>query len=370
MENLVMIQFNDIYRNKKVFITGHTGFKGSWMSFWLIQLGANVTGYALAPSTNPSHFDELHLDMESIIGDIREPDHLSEAIHNANPDILFHMAAQPIVRESYQKPVVTFHTNVLGTTYVLEACRHAPNLKAIVNITTDKVYENKEWIWGYRENEALGGYDPYSTSKACSELVTRSYRRSFFSLNTYGKNHHCLVATARSGNVIGGGDWSVDRLIPDIIKATAKNETTVIRSPQSIRPWQHVLEPLAGYLILGCRLLQGQAQYATAWNFGPDLRDAIPVEEVAKQMQNHWPQIQTKALTNGNAPHEASILKLDSTQAHSQLGWYPIWNSKESIRQTAEWYRVFYEDNTLLTEQQLNSYIGQAVELKSVWIDT
>lgn len=371
MEDLVMTgQFNDIYRNKNVFLTGHTGFKGSWMSFWLLQLGAKVTGYALTPSTQPSHFNALKLDMGSIIADIRNFDRLSRAIQESKPDLVFHMAAQPLVRESYNMPVETFDTNVLGTAHVLEACRKVPGLKAIVNITTDKVYENKEWLWGYRENEALGGHDPYSTSKACSELVTRSYRRSFFSLDTYGKKHQCLVATARSGNVIGGGDWSVDRLIPDIIKAAAKNETAVIRNPGSIRPWQHVLEPLSGYLSLGSQLFQGKIDCATAWNFGPDLHDALTVDAVSKQMQNYWSQIQTQAKKNANDPHEAGILKLDCTKAHSQLGWRPLWNSTESIQKTAEWYRAYYEKGSLLTEKHLNEYVQLAAAQNTIWINT
>jgi CDP-glucose 4,6-dehydratase len=261
--------FENSYQNKKVLVTGHTGFKGSWLIKWLEMLGAEVQGISLEPNTEPNHFTLIHSDIKSHILDIRDAEKLSKTIRSINPDIVFHLAAQPLVRESYEYPLETLQTNVMGTANVLNACRGLDNLKAILVVTTDKCYENKEWIWGYRESDPMGGYDPYSMSKGCAELVVSSFRRSYFNLDDYSKKHSTLLATARGGNVIGGGDWSKDRLIPDIIKSVVKQQSVMIRSPHSTRPWQHVLECLSGYLMLGQKLLQGEKAFAEAWNFGP-----------------------------------------------------------------------------------------------------
>ena len=277
--------FRGVYKGKKVLVTGHTGFKGSWLSLWLIKLGAKVIGYALEPPTNSNHFELLNLDMVSIIGDIRDRDRLNAIFKKYKPEVVFHLAAQPLVRYSYINPVETFETNVMGTINVFEACRITESVKAIVNITSDKCYENKEWIWGYRESDPLGGYDPYSASKGCAELVTSSYRKSFFNPEDYSKKHNTLLASARSGNVIGGGDWGKDRLIPDIVRAISKNEKLYIRNPKATRPWQHVLEPLSGYLFLGQMLLEGKTEFADAWNFGPNEGCHTDVETVVKKIK-------------------------------------------------------------------------------------
>lgn len=352
--------FNNIYKGKRVFITGNTGFKGSWLSLWLINQGANVFGYSLEIPTNPSHHDILNLDIETVFGDIRDFQKLNQSLKSFRPDIVFHLAAQPIVRISYKNPVETFETNIIGTVNLLEASRKLDSVRVIVNITSDKCYENKEWIWGYRENDALGGHDPYSTSKGCAELVTTSYRRSFFPTDDYMKKHHTLISSVRAGNIIGGGDWGEDRLVPDIMRATSKNEKTIIRNPQSTRPWQHVLEPLSGYLLLGQRLLEGKKEFSGAWNFGPNEEGHKNVLTVVKELKNHWDKIDFQMNKTGDESHEAILLKLDCSKAHVKLDWKAIWDSSVTIASTAQWYREFYEANRVLSQEQLDDYIESA----------
>lgn len=368
VEDLVMDLFGGAYRGKTVLVTGHTGFKGSWLSLWLTMMGARVIGYALAPPTVPNHFDLLDLDMLSIEGDIRDGQKLCDALSLHKPEIVFHLAAQPLVRHSYSNPVDTYQTNVIGTLNVYEACRHSDGVRAIVSITTDKVYENKEWQWGYRENDELGGYDPYSSSKACAEILTASYRNSFFPLTQYGTSHQTLLATARAGNVIGGGDWGKDRLIPDIMKATAKGEPVSIRNPQAVRPWQHVLESLSGYLLLGQKLLAGEQQVAGAWNFGPATIDSAAVHSVTKDIQKIWNAMNYVIETGPPAKlHEASALMLDTAKTNSRLQWQPVWDYDETIRRTVEWYRNYYEGGVAKTEGDIQAYLAMAAERALCW---
>jgi CDP-glucose 4,6-dehydratase len=339
--------FNNIYNNRKVFITGHTGFKGSWLVRWLQKMGAKLYGYSLEPPTKPSHYKLLNPDIHSTIGDIRDLANLQKSINTAKPEIVFHLAAQPLVRLSYQNPIDTFSTNVMGTLNVLEACRQAPSVCAILNITSDKCYDNQEWIWGYRENDPMGGRDPYSASKGCSELLTSSYRQSFFN------NNETLLASCRAGNVIGGGDWAEDRLIPDIIRAITLDKPVELRNPDSTRPWQHVLEPLSGYLLLGQKLLSGKNEYAEAWNFGPSENDVLSVEEVVKLFKEHWSKIQYKRSTSINNLHEAELLKIDSSKARQRLKWHPVWDKKKTIIHTVDWYKNYYENNKINTDSDI-----------------
>ena len=336
--------------NKKVFLTGHTGFKGGWLSAWLSSMGAKVTGYALAPNTKPNLFEVASIESlceQSHIGDIRDLDALRSAMVLANPDIVIHMAAQPLVRYSYANPVDTYATNVMGTVNVLEAIRACANIKAAVMVTTDKCYENKEWLWGYRENETLGGYDPYSNSKACAELVTASYRQSFFSEMEYVQ-HGVAIATARAGNVIGGGDWSADRLIPDAIAAFESNEVLLIRNPFSTRPWQHVLEPLAGYLLLAQALVEKGPAFNGAWNFGPNECDVRPVQEVVELLIQHWGTSASWRQDGKPAPHEARSLKLDCSKAKEFLAWYPHWSLEEAVKAIVQWQKTLRSNGDIL----------------------
>ena len=354
--------FDNIYQNKRVFLTGHTGFKGSWLALWLKELNARIYGYSLKASTEPNHFDLLGVDKiceKSYFADINDKDSLQNALKECDAEIIFHLAAQPLVRESYKEPLYTFSTNVLGTINLLNCARNLKNLKAIIVITTDKVYENKEWIYGYRENDTLGGYDPYSASKACAEIAVASMQRSFFHADEYGKSHDVLIATARAGNVIGGGDWSEDRLIPDIIRAVCENKEVLLRNPQSTRPWQHVLEPLRGYLMLGEKLLKGQKEFASSFNFGPNIDGNLSVEEMIGIAQKYWDKITYKAQNDINGPHEANLLMLDATKAQRELGWKPVWNHLDSIKYTIEWYREFYQNKKVVTKEQLEKYIGE-----------
>jgi CDP-glucose 4,6-dehydratase len=357
--------FNDVYGEKRVLVTGHTGFKGSWLSLWLIKLGAKVIGYALEPPTKLSHFELLNLDMVSIIGDIRDRNKLNATFKEYKPDIVFHLAAQPLVRYSYLNPVETFETNVMGTINVFEACKNTETVRAILNITSDKCYENKEWVWGYRENDPMGGYDPYSASKGCAELVTSSYRRSFFNSDDYGKNHNILIASVRSGNVIGGGDWSKDRLIPDIVRAISKNEKLYIRNPKATRPWQHVLEPLSGYLMLGQKLLEGRKEFADAWNFGPDEEGHINVETIVKSIKERWDRFEYEIDTESDNPHEARLLKLDCSKAHTLLRWKPVWGFKKALDVTVRWYKEYYENVKIYSLEDLEEYINND-EMKNI----
>lgn len=361
--------FNDIYKNKKVFITGHTGFKGSWLSYWLWKLGAEVSGYALAPETNPNHFDLLQTPVKSVIDNLANYQSLTEAINNANPEIIFHLAAQPYVRYSYENPQETYNTNVIGTLNVLEAARQNKNVKAIVLITTDKVYKNREWPNGYREIDALGGFDPYSSSKACCEILADSFRNSYFSLNEYEKSHNTLVATARAGNVIGGGDWGQDRLIPDMVKNAHNDTITFIRNPDAVRPWQHVLESLSGYLMLGEKLLNREKEHAEAWNFGPAVNESLTVRNITELSKNLWTRIAYKYEGSSNQLHETKLLKLDSSKANNVLKWIPVLNSKEAIEMTIFWYKEFYENNIILTEKQLLQYLQKAALKNVSWIE-
>ena len=363
MQNL----FNGIYKDKTVLVTGHTGFKGSWLVYWLTQMGAKVIGYSLEAPTTPNHIELLDLDITSIIGDIRDLDKLNKTFANYKPDIVFHLAAQPLVRLSYEDPINTYETNVMGTLKVFEACRKA-NVKAIVNITSDKAYENKEWIWGYRENDPMGGYDPYSSSKGCADLLTTSYRNSYFNPKEYKKTHNTLLATCRAGNVIGGGDWAKDRLITDIMVSVSQGKKVSIRNPKATRPWEHVLEPLSGYLHIGQKLLEEKVEFGEAWNFGPSDEGSITVEEVVQNVKKHWDKIDYEINRDPNQLHEANLLKLDCSKAHILLKWKDVWDSKTTFEKTVKWYKAYYEeDKKVLTKSDLESYISDAKEKNIKW---
>ncbi|MEI6311419.1 MAG: CDP-glucose 4,6-dehydratase [Bacteroidota bacterium] len=345
------------FKNKRVFLTGHTGFKGSWMTCLLQKLGAEVKGYALESNTQPNHISLLPATFESFIGDIRDETTLKNELIKFQPDLILHLAAQPLVRYSYTHPKETYETNVIGTLNVYEAAKACSSVKAIVSITTDKVYQNNEWHWGYRENDALGGYDPYSSSKACAEILTSSYRNSFFNIEQYQKSHQILLASARAGNVIGGGDWSLDRLIPDIIKATVSKEAVIIRNPNAQRPWQHVVEPLYGYLLLAEKLLTGQKEFAQAFNFGPDITSNVSVGKVCEIAKLYWDDIKIETEKNqANKVHEANLLFLDSTKSRQILNWIPKWDIHTTVQQTIEWYKAFYENKEVRTSNQIDLY--------------
>lgn len=345
----------EFWRGKRVFLTGHTGFKGSWLSLWLQSLGAELTGFALAPPTSPSLFDEAHIasGMTSILGDVRDLPALQGALNKAKPEIVIHMAAQSLVRYSYQNPVETYAVNVMGTVNLLEAIRHTTSVKAVVNVTTDKCYENKEWVWGYREDEPMGGFDPYSNSKGCSELVTSAYRQSFF------KSAGIALASARAGNVIGGGDWALDRLIPDIICAFEQSRPVAIRNPHATRPWQHVLEPLGGYLLLTQHLYTQGQTFAEGWNFGPNERDAKPVDWIVQNIATLWGDGAEWQIDTGEHPHEAHYLKLDISKAGNRLGWHPKLSLTEALTMTVQWQRARQSGASVrkTTLDQINSYL-------------
>ncbi len=336
LEGLVMDPA--FWHAKRVLLTGHTGFKGSWLSLWLQSLGAEVHGLALEPPTKPNLFDvaQVETGMAShTIGDIRDLTTVQKAMKAAQPEIVIHMAAQPLVRLSYAEPVETYATNVMGTVHLLESARHSPSVKAIVVVTTDKCYENKEWAWGYRENEPMGGVDPYSNSKGCAELVTSAYRNSFL------KSSGIAVSSARAGNVIGGGDWAADRLVPDILRAFEQNQPVTIRNPHATRPWQHVLEPLSGYLTLAERLYtQGQA-FAEGWNFGPKDDDARPVQWIVEHMVSSWGKGASWQQDGGVHPHEANYLKLDISAAKARLGWQPRWTLATALELITTWHHAY-----------------------------
>ena len=348
----------DIYKGKKVFITGHTGFKGSWLTSLLSALGASCYGFSLDPNTAPSHYELLNGSTQSTIGDISNLPLLTKTINGFKPDILFHLAAQPLVRESYRNPVETYQTNVMGTMNVLEAVKSCPSIRAVVIITTDKVYENKEWLYPYRESDELGGYDIYSSSKAAVEILTRSYQRSFFDSAGYKNIHNTLIATARAGNVIGGGDWSADRLIPDLVKNTALGRATKIRHPHSVRPWQHVLDCLNGYLLLGAKLLNEEREFAESWNFAPYSFESKTVQEIALIGKSIWAEMEFEFEKPADDFHEAGLLKLDNTKSLSRLQWKPMWDTETAVAHTIEWYRSYYKDRTILTNKQIESFLS------------
>lgn len=350
--------FNGIYRNRKVLLTGHTGFKGTWMGLWLESLGAAVTGFSIGLPSEPAHFELLRPGLDDRRGDIGTFEAIAETVAVAQPEIVFHFAAQPLVRLSYRDPLGTYRTNVLGSLNLLEACRNIPGIKAVVVITTDKCYDNKEWIWGYRENDALGGYDPYSSSKACTEIATSSFRRSY--------PGDTLIATCRAGNVIGGGDWAEDRLIPDLVRAASQNATTSIRMPGATRPWQHVLEPLGAYLLLGQRLLEGETSFADAWNFGPGQEGNLTVGRVTEIARACWRRIRVDLAANTTV-HEASNLMLDCSKAKHYLKWMPTWGIEEGIGKTIEWYKAYYEENKIVSREQLRSFVERAAALGHAW---
>jgi CDP-glucose 4,6-dehydratase len=353
--------YENVYKGRKVLITGHTGFKGSWLCLILNKLGADIYGYALDPPTNPSLFVEAKIGeiMTSYIGDVRDYDHLFKVLQEVQPEIVIHMAAQPLVRESYKIPVETYAINVMGTVHLLEACRHTKSVKAIVNVTTDKCYENREWQWGYRENEQMGGYDPYSNSKGCSELVTSSYRNSYFNPSKYS-DHGVALASARAGNVIGGGDWADDRLIPDFIRAISKGEEVKIRSPYAIRPWQHVLEPLTGYLTLAAKLFSEGSKYAEGWNFGPDDRDAKNVEWITNTICDLWGEGASFSIDTNPQSHEANYLKLDCSKSKAELGWTPKWDIETTLKSIVDWNKAFLTGENIrnVTEKQIETYFA------------
>lgn len=368
MEDLAITSmFGRMYANRKVLITGHTGFKGSWLVLWLSRMGAEVVGYALDPTTSPCHRDLLSVNYRSIIQDIRNPEHLQNVISDEQPEIIFHLAAQSLVRKSYADPIKTFSTNIMGTVNLLEACRQTNTCKAIILITSDKCYENREWVWGYREHDRLGGIDPYSASKGCAELIISSYRKSFFPPERYGQQHVTLVASARAGNVIGGGDWAEDRLIPDIMKAASQHVPVVLRSPNATRPWQHVLEPLSGYLLLGQRLLEGNAAYADAWNFGPAEESAITVEALVQKLQAWWGEVNYHVAHDLHEPHESGVLALNCAKVRQKLGWRTVWDIDETLEKTSDWYRHFYERQEVLSDLQLRQYIQAARQKNMLW---
>lgn len=353
--NLVAQKPNpNFWRGKRVLLTGHTGFKGSWLSLWLQSMGASLLGIALDPLTKPAlfHVARVAEGMEHRIVDIRDFASVKMQFDEFRPEIVIHMAAQPLVRYSYQKPIETYATNVMGTVHVLEAARQVGSVKVVINVTTDKCYENHEWVWSYRENEPMGGYDPYSSSKGCSELVTSAYRRSFF------EHSGIALASVRAGNVIGGGDWSVDRLIPDLLRAFENKVPAVIRSPNAIRPWQHVLDPLSGYLMLAQALYEEGEKYSSGWNFGPNDDNVKPVQWIVEQMISMWDGNTTWIHDNGDHPYEANYLKLDISKAKNQLGWKPVFNLDQALKKIVDWHKAWLSDADmrLLCEQQIGEY--------------
>lgn len=350
------------WRGKKVFLTGHTGFKGAWLSQWLLMLGAEVHGYSLEPPTNPSLFDSLSLakGMGHEIGDIRDGDRLAASIREFCPEIIFHLAAQPLVRLSYKEPKLTYETNVMGSLNLFEAIRVCDSVRSVVAITTDKCYENKEWVWGYRESDPMGGYDPYSSSKGCAELLASAYRRSYFNPEGYGTSHHVALSTARAGNVIGGGDWALDRLIPDCVRSLAKAEAISIRSPHATRPWQHVLDPLAGYLVLAEKMYLDGKAFCEGWNFGPGDEGVLDVEGVVRQAIKAWGR-GSYFVTPDADLHEAQLLKLDPSKARARLGWSVKLDVNAAIEWSIAWYRANMqaEDMRSFTRAQIERFMKE-----------
>ncbi len=359
----------DFWKGKKVLITGHTGFKGAWLSLLLQFLNAKVTGYALQPPTNPSLFEigNVAEGMTSIIGDIRNFEYLNSVFSEINPEIVIHMAAQALVRYSYANPVETYATNLMGTVHVLECIRRAVGVKAVVIVSSDKCYENQEWFWGYRENEPMGGFDPYSNSKGCAELATNSYRRSYFHPDRHAE-HGVAVASARAGNVIGGGDWALDRLVPDIMRAIQSGEIIRIRNPSAIRPWQHVLEPLNGYLHLAKKLFEEGPSYAEGWNFGPNEQDAKSVYWIVERLTGLWGKNAGWVHDLQPQPHEAHYLKLDCSKARQRLGWEPRWNLNEALKRLIDWHKAMLSgyDMKRISLEQIANYLTKCRSLDNV----
>lgn len=351
--------FGDCYQGRRVMVTGHTGFKGSWLVAWLNRLGAKVLGYALGEVSEPSHWKRLQPACESVCGDVRDASNLHKVVQRFEPEVVFHLAAQPLVRASYADPLETYTTNVIGTANVLQAIRTCDSITAVVVVTTDKCYENLGQGSPFVEDAPLGGHDPYSASKAAAEIVTASFRKSFFNPVTFGKDHRTLIASARAGNVIGGGDWAEDRLVPDLIRAITANQTLDLRKPDATRPWQHVLDPLAGYLLLGQHLLSGETRCATSYNFGPDDTTGLPVREVVERFTLYLPQLHVRYTPEQATLHEADLLVLDSGKAKRDLGWQPLWDSSVAIQQTANWYKRYLADETLMTEKDLDQFCAQ-----------
>ncbi len=350
----------DFWSGKRVLVTGHTGFKGAWLCIWLRELGAVVSGFSMKPTTSPALYDlaKVGETISSHIGDIRSESAIRQAIQSAEPEIVIHMAAQPLVQASYADPVKTYATNVMGTVHVLQAAREVESVKAVINVTSDKCYENREWVWAYRESDAMGGYDPYSSSKGCAELITSAYRRSFFT------DTGIALASARSGNVIGGGDWSAGRIVPDLFRAVETGNPVDIRNPKAIRPWQHVLEPLSGYLILAQKLLEDRSRYAEAWNFGPSEDSAIPVQELARRLLNLLESEAGWRSSSQASPHESQLLRLDISRARHGLGWEPLWSIDDTLEKVAEWHRGWLSnvDIESLCIRQIDAYQNQVAD--------
>ena len=344
------------YKGKKILVTGHTGFKGSWITRWLEILGAEVTGYSLNPPTEPSHFGCLELQSKSIIEDVRDYGALKKAIEDCQPELIFHLAAQPLVRYSYRHPIETFETNILGTVNLLNACRSMETIRGVIIVTSDKCYSDSSAQSGYKEDDPLGGDDPYSCSKSCAELVVDSYRKSYFS-SPNEPDEKSIIASARAGNVIGGGDWGQDRLLPDIVNAMVKDADIVLRNPKSVRPWQHVLDALSGYLLIGEKLLEGQA-VGSAWNFGPQQTSTLSVEALLNLVSQVWGK-KISIQEQPSSLKESQYLRLDITKASEQLGWSPVWDAQESVRRTVDWYKAYYEQETVMTEKQIIDYMNQ-----------
>ena len=358
-----LIQFNDIYRNKKILITGNSGFKGSWLSFWLNDIGAEVIGVSNNQYENSfNHLSSINCKIIEKNIDILNFQELSKIFLESKPDIVFHLAAQPLVRKSYNEPILTWATNVQGTAHVMDLCKSTDSVKAAVIVTTDKVYENKEWPWGYRETDSLGGHDPYSASKAASELVVSSYRNSYFS-----DDNSVLVATARAGNVIGGGDWSEDRLVPDLIRSVQSKKKLTIRYPESTRPWQHVLDSLNGYLMLGHELLSKKSEYADSWNFGPNQASNLNVNDFLTKFRTEWPEISWR-VEDKPKPHEGSLLYLDNSKSKLFLKWAPVYDINKTVSSTVDWYRSYVYDKKIITNEQYEDYINLANKKNYSWI--
>ena len=356
------IQIKETFRGRRVLVTGHTGFKGSWLSIWLHEMGAEVVGVALDPQSEKDNYVLSGIGgkiMADLRADIRDGERLKEIFREYQPEVVFHLAAQPLVRLSYEMPVETYEVNVMGSIHVMEAVRVTESVRAVVMITTDKCYENREQLWGYREDEPMGGYDPYSSSKGAAEIAISSWRRSFFNPEDYGCKHRVSIASARAGNVIGGGDWSKDRIVPDCIRALEAGKEVEIRSPKAIRPWQHVLEPLSGYLLLAAKMLQEPTTYCEGWNFGPRMESVSTVWEVATLLTKSYGKGTLKDVSIPDAPHEANVLMLDISKAKFRLGWEPRTNIDACCRLTADWYKRYQtEDVYNLCVEQINTFLG------------